>query len=81
MDAAESLLDLCDKYGFDAIDSEVEVWIETGAFDYTVMERARVLDDNESPAAERAQRIHRFTHSDGPWHYTHCALCTDLWSI
>lgn len=39
----ESLIDLAEYIGFDAIDKEIDVWIEVGEFDEAVKARAKEL--------------------------------------
>ena len=42
-EVANSLLDLCERLGFAAVDEEVARWIEIGEFDEQVAERAEKL--------------------------------------
>lgn len=40
---SDSLFDLANRIGFDAIDREISVWIEMGEFDTAVAQRAAKL--------------------------------------
>lgn len=81
MDKIESLMGLADSIGFDAIDSEIEVWIESGAFDYQVIERANVLVEKVGDLAYNStngnlrQEFHRKNHPDGTYGWEFCARC------
>lgn len=70
-----SLFDLVDGVGFDAIDAEIEEWIDQGVYDQQVLTRAKELDTMESPVAVWQQEIHRSVHPRGPYGYEHCAMC------
>lgn len=76
---AESLIDLADTIGFEAIDQEVAVWIEYGGFDIEVAERAKHIGTEPEPLIEhlnaRLQYIHRYIHPDGPWGWEYCGRC------
>lgn len=80
VDSERGLLDVCEALGYGAVDSEIEVWIESGAFDEQVQERAEVIGLSENTRAavfgdEFAQKIHRDLHPDGPWGWDFCFKC------
>lgn len=71
-----NIMDLADKVGFDVIDDEVEVWIESGAYDLAVEERAAWLSvRKEYPDCSTNQQLHRLLHPNGPYGWEFCARC------
>ena len=83
MSDIESIFDLANHIGFDAIDAEVSVWIEQGEFDYAVTDRAEAMgitmDERHqrlAPIVEQGlQGYHRLMHPDGPYGWEFCGRC------
>lgn len=86
MSEINNLFDLAEHIGFDAIDSEVEVWIDMGEFDHAVKDRAVKMNiavgpDNQDALAAGQyglQATHRQIHPDGPYGWEFCGVCSTL---
>ena len=84
----KSLHDLADTIGYEAIDREFMVWLDTDknlreeAVEVIRQHEPELFTDNlmlnlASEGHDLKQRIHRIAHPDGPWGWEYCGrkLC------